>query len=342
MTTVAESIAANYELPPSELTPVVKHLVSIRRPLIIWGPPGVGKSAICRQVADSLSLQYIDIRVLLLDLVDLRGIPYRNENGQTAWATPDFLPEEGSTDGFLINLDELASGKPSIQAALYQLVLDRQIGEYRLPENAAIVACSNRQTDRAVVHKMPTALASRFVHFDISVSHADWMAWAAANSIAPEVIFFLQYRPNHLHHFDPESASKTFPCPRTWEFVSEAISAPNHLNAEGERSMLVGAVGEAAAIEFSSFLEVCRELPHPKTILDDPHSALIPEEDSQLIALCGTLYRMADQFNMDALAVYAKRLRSEVGQFLIDSCVRRDPLLRETSGFISWATHASR
>ena len=348
MNTAQESLAADYDLPPSELFPVVRHLVSIKRPLIIWGPPGVGKSAICRQVADALNLQYIDVRVLLMDLVDLRGLPFRNELNQTSWAAPDFLPpadgqptEEGKT-GFLINLDELASGKPSIQAALYQLVLDRAIGQYRLPDNAVIVACSNRLSDRAVVHRMGTALATRFLHLNLSVSNPDWYTWARANNIAPQVLFFLQYRPDLLHNFDPESTSQTFPCPRTWEFVSDAISTPNGLTGDAERSMLVGAVGQAAAIEFSSFLDVCRELPHPQTVLDDPLSSPVPENDSHLLALCGTLYRIADRNNLDAIFAYARRLRFEVATFLADSCVQRYPELIQTSAYSDWASYASR
>ena len=340
--TAGQSIAANYDLYPSDLFEALKTLVSIKRPAIIWGQPGLGKSSVCMQVAEALKLKPLDVRINLLDAVDLRGIPWRDpDTGQTKWAPPDFLPREDSTEGHLLILDELASGKPSIQAALYQLVLDRRLGEYTLPENVAIVACSNRETDRAVVHQMPTPLASRFIHLNMAVSNTDWRAWAIQNNLSPEVIFFLQYRPDLLLDFNPESADRAFPCPRTWHFVSDIISSPTRMSADVERSILIGTVGAAAAVEFSAFLDVCRELPNPQMIIEDPDNAQIPVNDSQLIALCGSLYRLADPFNMSAISTYAKRLRREIGQYLVDACVTRDPCLRETSGYIDWAVAQS-
>ncbi len=335
------SIAASYDLPPSDIQKTLELMVGIKQPVIVWGPPGVGKSAICRQVARNLGLTYIDVRVLLLEPVDLRGIPYRDDKNRTCWATPDFLPPENSDAGYLVNLDELASGTPMVKAALYQLILDRQIGEYRLPDGAAIVACSNREEDRAVVSHMPTPLASRFTHLNIQASHADWQAWAAANSITPEVSFFLQFRPDRLMDFDPKSKEKSFPCPRTWQFVSDIVRSRNDLSADVERSLIAGTVGKGAAVEFCSFLKMWREIPYPDEIFDNPANARVPSEPSQLMALCGALFRLADQTNMASIYTYARRLRREVGQFLVDSCVRRDSSLQSVPGFTDWAAHNS-
>ena len=71
---------------------------------------------------------------------------------------------------------------------------------------------------------MPTPLASRFVHLEIRVDAQDWLAWAAANGIAPEVLFYIQMRPDMLHQFDPQSREKAFCCPRTWEMVSNIVN----------------------------------------------------------------------------------------------------------------------
>ena len=117
-----------------------------------------------------------------------------------------------------------------VQAALYQLVLDHKVGEYELPEGAALIACGNRETDRGVVHRMPTPLASRSVHLEIRVDTEDWCAWGAANGIAAEVLFFVQLEPMLLHHFDPQSREKAFPCPRTWHFASNIVQRRNGLD----------------------------------------------------------------------------------------------------------------
>ena len=212
-----DTISADYTLRPSELAATLALLVEARQPCVVWGPPGTAKSMIAQQVAADAGRQYVDVRALLLDPVDLRGIPWRDANGRTRWAPPAFLPPTDDPGRWLINLEELPSAVPMVQAALYQLVLDRKVGEYELPEGASLIACGNRESDRGVVHRMPTPLASRLVHLEIRVDAQDWLAWGAANGIAPEVLFFVSMRPELLHQFDPQSKEKAFPCPRTWE-----------------------------------------------------------------------------------------------------------------------------
>ena len=335
--TPSESISADYTLRPSELAATLALLVEARQPCIVWGPPGAAKSQIAQQVAADTSREYVDVRALLLDPVDLRGIPWRDEQGCTRWAPPAFLPPTGDTGRWLINLEELPSATPMVQAALYQLVLDRKVGEYELPEGASLIACGNREGDRGVVHRMPTPLASRFVHLEIRVDAEDWCAWGAGAGIAPEVLFFIQLRPELLHNFDPKTKERAFACPRTWEFASGIVKRRRGLDPACERALLRGAVGEAAAVEFCAFLQVWRELPHPRAVLDDPDSAPVPENASALIALCGSLYRLASDVNFDAITTYAARLRQEVGEFLVGSCIRQKPELQHSPGFIRWA-----
>ena len=201
-----------------------------------------------------------------------------------------------------------------------------------------MIACGNRQTDRGVVYRMPTPLASRFVHITVRADVAEWCSWAATQKLAPEVIFFVQMRPDLLHSFDPKSSELAFPCPRTWEVVARIVQSQNSMNVEIERSIFSGTVGEAAAIEFMAFLRIWRDLPHPQTILMDPAGAPIPENASALIATCGSLYRLVDDTNFDAIMTYAKRLREEVGEFLISSCIKQNPELQYTTCFVNYIT----
>ena len=329
--------AADYKLTPAQLLVVLPILVAARQPTMIWGPPGIGKSAVAGATALLLGYEYIDVRALLLDPVDLRGIPWRDENDRTRWAPPSFLPPTDSGDHYLINLEELPAAAPMVQAALYQLVLDRKCGEYALPEGAALIACGNREGDRAVVQRMPTALASRFVHIEVCVDAAEWSAWAAQQGLAAEVIFFLQYRPELLHQFDPQSQDAAFPCPRTWAFVSRLLQGAQTLAFDVQRSLIRGTVGTAAAVEFCAFLRIWQDLPHPRAVLSDPDHAEIPTNASALLALCGSLYRLVDDTSIDSLVTYAQRLRPEVGEFLINACIRRQPALQQTRAFIQWA-----
>ena len=335
-----DTISTDYTLRPSELAATLALLVEARQPTLVWGPPVTAKSMIAQQVAADAGRQYVDVRALLLDPADLRGIPWRDSADRTRWAPPAFLPPSNDPGRWLINLEELPSAVQMVQAAqaaLYQLVLDRKVGEYELPEGASLIACGNRESDRGVVHRMPTPLASRFVHLEIRVDAQDWLAWGAANGIAPEVLFYIQMRPDMLHRFDPQSREKAFCCPRTWEMVSNIVNRRNGLDPSVERALFRGTVGEAAAVEFSAFLKVWRELPHPRAVIDDPENAVVPANASALIALCGSLYRMADDINLGTIVTYATRLRREIGEFLVGSCIRRDPDLQRSPAFIRWA-----
>ena len=310
-------------------------------PAMVWGPPGVGKSDIARQVADELQLQYIDVRALILDPVDLRGVP-SIADGRTRWCPPEFLPPTDSGDGFLINLEELPAAPQIVQAALYQLVLDRQIGEYRLPPGARIIACGNRITDRGVSHRMPTPLASRFVHLEMKTEVADWMDWATRSGIAPEIIFFLRFRPQLLHAFDPRSEEHAFASPRTWAFASRIIdSAESNGGVDPGvlRSMLRGTIGEGATVEFLAYREMMSKLVSPELILktaSGPDTYTVPRNPSTELALCGYLARAVDADTFGNLLRFSKRLRAEIREFLVNTTIRRHPSLRETEAFVHW------
>ena len=211
-----------------------------------------------------------------------------------------------------------------------------------MPDSASLIAAGNRQNDRGVFHRMSTAFASRFIHIDVRVDVMEWTAWAVANNLAPEVIFFVQMRPELLHQFDPLSSELAFPCPRTWEFVSNVMEKANgNLAPDQQRAIYRGAVGEGAAVEFTAFLKVWGKVPHPQTIINDPENAPVPDDTSALLALCGSLYRLAEDTNFDSIITYATRLRPEVGEFLVGSCIRNKPELQYTRAWVQWMAQSS-
>ena len=334
--TYSSRVQADYALPPKQLATAITLCVDARRPCMVWGPPGVGKSAVVQQVASALGREYVDIRALLLDPVDLRGIPYRDGN-ITRWAPPVFLPQDDGKP-YLLNLEEISAAPPMVQASLYQLVLDRRLGEYVVPDNVEIVACGNRESDRGAAIKMQTPLASRFVHFDMSVDVKQWSQWAARNSVDPSVLFFIEYRPQLLHEFNPRSKEAAFPCPRTWEFVSDLVKANGTLDDTSQMAMLRGTVGEAAAVEFSAFLRMWRNLPSVQSILADPDRSPVPENASVRIATCGALYGAAKDDNLDSIIRYTGRMNPELQAFTLGMAVSRDPGLMKTIPYVDWAS----
>ena len=274
-----------------------------------------------------------DIRAVLLDPVDLRGLP-RLENGRAEWCPPAFLPGPDDSEQGIIFLDELNAAPPLVQAACYQLVLDRRIGEYRLPDGWSIIAAGNREKDKAVTHRMPSALANRMVHLEFDVSPDDWILWAQQAGIRREVIAFLRFRPKLLHDFDPLSSGKAFASPRSWAFLSGILDANPDPDVEYE--LFRGTVGDGAAAEFMGFLRVWRGLPSVEDILANPADALVPDDPAALYAVCEALSEKADG-TVNALVTYAGRLPSEFGVLLMRDAVCRDERIVRTSAFADWA-----
>lgn len=319
---------------PAQIVSALRTLLAIRQPVFLWGAPGVGKSQVVAQVAASQGFALRDIRAVLLDPVDLRGLP-RVQEGRAVWCPPAFLPSAGDPDRGILFLDELNAAPPLVQAACYQLILDRAIGEYRLPDGWVIVAAGNREKDRAVAYRMPSALANRMVHLDFETSLDDWLHWAQGAGIRPEVCAFLRFRPKLLHDFDPQTTDKAFASPRSWEFVSRVLDAGPDRAVEYE--LYQGTVGAGAAAEFMGFLAVWRDLPSVDVILEQPETALVPENPAALYATCEALSLRAHADTMDALAVYAARLPAEFGVLLMRDAVCQNPDVVHTPGFTRWA-----
>lgn len=306
--------------------------LNANRPAFLWGAPGVGKSDSVHQIADRLGLPMIDYRAIYRDPVDMRGIPCI-VNGRTHYNPPDDLPTDGS--GILF-LDELNAAPQQTQAACYQLVLDRAIGDYKLPDGWRIIAAGNRQGDRGVAHAVPTPLRNRFLHIDVEVDVNDWCAWAVRSGIRIEVIAFVRFRPELLHAFDPMSKDNAFPTPRSWHMVSDLVGAG--LQPDIEHEMLAGTVGAGAATEFSGFLRVFRQMPNPDSILLDPLGADVPSEPSARYAITTALARRAEPGNFDRIMAYADRLPQEYAANLVKDATSRDSSLVNTPVFTIWAT----
>ena len=314
----------------SAISSALRTLVAARQPVFIWGSPGVGKSAVTHQLAALLKIPLQDVRALLLDPVDLRGLPFLGQDGRSKWATPEFLPHEGS--GILF-LDELNAAPGMVQAGCYQLVLDRKLGEYTLPEGWAIIAAGNRDSDRAVTTRMPTPLRNRFVHLEFEVDAQEWSEWAIQAGIRPEVIAFLRFRPELLSAFDRDA--NAFPSPRSWEFVSRILdSAPDQ---SVEHELLAGAVGAGAATEFSAFLRMFRELPNIDAILMNPLKEPVPENAAAQYAVASALARCASGINFDRVCLYLDRMPTEFSVLCVRDASLREPAIRHTVGYTKWA-----
>ncbi|MGG1596448.1 hypothetical protein [Paenibacillus naphthalenovorans] len=290
-------------------------------PVMLWGPPGVGKSdtfntavhQLSEQIGDRVGL--IDLRLLLFNPVDLRGIPVPDPERQYAkWLQLDLLPREDRDGRYgILLLDEITAAAPSVQAAAYQLTLNRKLGEYTLPDGWAVAAAGNRLQDKAVVYKMPSPLANRMVHFEVVPDLDSWKEWAIPFGVSELIIAFLNYRGGFLFQFDPAGDTIAFPSPRSWSFADTFLKL--HANAvQDAYPLIASAIGEAAAAELRAFAKVREKMPDIEAILQGKE-VTIPREPDVLYALCTALaYRVstpqATEGELLNLFHFFKKLRS--------------------------------
>ena len=277
----------------SNITKAIDKLIDAQLPVFIWGAPGIGKSSIVKQIAKEKDMAFLDLRLSLLDPTDLKGIPFFNAQTQEGvWAKPSFLPSDPDSRGILF-LDEINTAPPAVQASAYQLILDRKVGEYELPKGWSIVAAGNRENDRGVVYKMPPPLANRFVHFEMEVDFDDWKAWAYRAGIESAIIGYLAYDKSMLFTFDPTSNEKAFATPRSWEYVDSIVKSG--IESDLILDSISGAVGREAAVGYSSFKKVMKDLPDLESILDGSLKEIDEDDPKVLMALAIGLVNAARQ-----------------------------------------------
>ena len=277
----------------------VKRCFKKKRPVFIWGPPGIGKSELISGITDEMGGYMIDLRMSLMEPTDLRGIPFYNkDSGLMEWAPPIDLPTEEFAAEFpvvVLFLDEMNAAPPSVQAAGYQLILNRRLGNYVLPDNVVIVAAGNRETDKGVTYRMPSPLANRFVHLEMRVDYESWFNWAVLNNIDPDVTGYISFAKQDLFDFDPRAASRSFATPRSWVFVSELLE--DGLGDDAELTDLIaGTVGEGLAIKFMAHRKFASQLPKIDDVLSGKVTELQTKEISAMYSLVISMcYELKDQ-----------------------------------------------
>lgn len=319
------------------LSSVLDLLIQQNWAVFLWGAPGIGKSAIVKQVAERHGMPVVDLRASLLDSTDLRGIPVV-EGGKAVWCPPAFLPQKEDKPGILF-LDELNAAPPLVQAAMYQLVLDRRIGEYVLPEGWKIIAAGNRQTDRAVVFRLSSALSNRFIHITLDADMQSWREWAVKAEIHPLVLGFLHYKPALLWHVTENETA--FASPRSWEILSDTIKVFD--NPTELHDFASGIVGSGPATEFMAFVNDSMSAEELKKILTDPENAPLPKRLDRLWTLVSYLsVAETAKVNLDAIGALLTRLTPEMSLILVKNVLQHVPSFMRHPQCVSFVkAHAS-
>jgi hypothetical protein len=270
-----------------------------KRPVFLWGPPGIGKSEVVSEITNELGGLMIDLRMAQMEPTDLRGIPYYNkDNGRMDWAPPVDLPDAELASKYpviVLFLDEMNSAPPAVQAAGYQLVLNRRVGKYVLPDNVVIVAAGNRESDKGVTYRMPMPLANRFLHLEMRADFASWQNWAVNAGIHTDVVGYLSFAKNDLYDFDNKSSSRAFATPRSWTFVSQILEDEADTDNDTMFNLVAGAVGEGLAVKFMAHRKVSSKMPNPSDILSGKVKDLNVKEISAMYSLTTSMcYELRD------------------------------------------------
>ena len=276
--------------------------------VMLWGPPGVGKSQAIRQLAEKLGertgkrIVITDVRLLLFNPIDLRGIPTANADKTLAvWLKPKiFQMDESDRVVNILFLDEISAAPQTVQAAAYQITLDRVVGEHKLPDNCIVIAAGNRTTDKSVAYKMPRALANRLLHIEVESNFDSWREWAITHGINERVLGFLAFRPNYLTS-EIKGDDLAFATPRSWEMVSNVL---NHVNSDTDkvRTLISGLIGTGVAHEFCTWCRVYADLPDINDIFAG-RCPSAPTTTDALYALISSMTVYARQHRNDMRAI---------------------------------------
>jgi len=309
-----------------------------RRPLFIWGKSGTGKSAGVRQAAANHNAVLVDMRVSQYEAVDIRGIP-DIQTGLTVWNMPSTLPFKGNPkfsedDGLIfLFIDEINQGDPSTLAVLYQLILDRRVGEHELMDNVVIVAAGNLDSDRGATTRWPYPLGNRGTHVEVDTDTQAFTSFASAEQWDARLIGFLNFRTSLLHTFDSSNPQKAFASSRSWSYVNEDL-ADTQMSDEDRLVSFSGSVGEGPAVEFAGFLDIMHALVPIEDIIADPMGVAVESRLDVQWAMAVHIAGNMDKTNARPLHRFLTRLQPEMVIMAWTMAIGRDEDLTDSDAFL--------
>ncbi len=302
-------------------------------PSFIQGGPGIGKSEIVYQFAKSVNAKLYELRANLFDPVDVRGglkvVEEVDGTYRTHYGVPEDYPDSNAQEHHVLLIDELPNAPQATQNALLQLILNKRIGTYSLPQYTTIIACGNRAQDGAAVHNVPTTVKTRFAHYEIEANIDDWCAWASKNNIDASIIGFLRYRPNLLHKVD--RVESAMPTPRSWNMLSRKL--PHVMD---EFYAAASLVGDGPGGEYITFKRIYADLPTIEDMLERPTTTRIPDQPDQLYAIVGAVAAHGNPTNWNDLMKFVRRMPSEFQVCCIRDGIAKYPELLDEKATNDW------
>lgn len=319
----------------------------LNMPVLVLGTPGVGKSDVLKQTVGILQWDLLILHGVVKDPTDFTGLPatgnMKLKDGSTKLVA-DFIPYGDllqmieADKPLVVFFDDLGQAPVSVQAAIMQIILERQINGKKISPHVRFIAASNFKKDGAGVSGLITPLISRFgLIVEMEVDAGDWIDWAIKADMPLELIAYIRHAPKELNGFDPAKSGKDmkpFAVPRTIAFLGEWMKA-----GVFDLDVWCGVVGPGFAPAFHAFWKIASSLGNlPDEILAAPKKARVPVEKDVLNFVIVALSVRANAKTFPKILLWAARLDNrEFLAFLIKLCVNRDKEIQETDEFRDWA-----
>ena len=299
---------------------IVPHVINVRKPVLLRGRHGVGKSEVVYQTAETLGVPVVERRASQMTEGDLLGLPSTDGN-VTSWNPPDWY-RTACDEPVLLFLDEIDRATTEVRQGIFELTDSRKLNGHRLHPDTHIFAAVNggEHGEQYQVGEMDPAELDRWTVFDVEPSVEDWLKWAV-DKVDAIVWNFINHNHNHLEHSDDFEPNKVYPSRRSWERVNECLVGAGLL---GEASpalfnLACGFVGFEAAVAFNDFVANYDRQVTVEEVVDEgkiekvenfdinQHSAFIEKMEAQ-----GLFKDDLDETQVRNLANYFVLLPSEV------------------------------
>jgi hypothetical protein len=323
---------------PRQLARFLARMIAARKPVLISGAPGVGKTDIVRQAAQAALARFIVWHPVLSDPTDFKGLPGLDAKTKTAsFYIFDKLKElVNATELTVVLLDDLAHAPTATQSAAMHLLHAREIDGVKIPDCVVFIAATNRVQDMAGVSAIIEPMKSRFVSIvELVADVASWRAWAIPYGIPAKVIAYIDAKGiNSLSKFTPTKQLTNSPSPRTWSHVAELEEIFGDAD-DLKWPAIHGAIGDAEATSYHTFSELFDVLPEVQYILDNPHTAPIPTQIDTRYATALALANRTNRQNLKAVCIYSQRLADhslgEYAVLILRDASKRDAALLHTT-----------
>jgi hypothetical protein len=304
---------------------------------MIWGDSGIGKSDLAHQLAAATKRRPVMFMLNVREPVDMRGVPMVDPKTKTTlWCAPSELPKADGSDGdTLLILDEINTGGLQMLAVAMQLVLAGEIGDYRLPSNCRILAMGNRTKDSRAVVQMPKPLRNRFAHYTMIIDHDSLVAHLKTVGCRDEIVAFIRFRPECVTR-QPKGDANAYGSPRSVHRCESYVDAKPHLRLKAFTAL----IGKDDGTELEAFVAMYQSLTCIADVLQNPTTARLPSQRSEMYAVATALGRLADKKNFANIITYAKRLgqlHRDMEVVTVTDATDRDGKLCECAAYTQWA-----